>query len=174
MTADTAELRTGRPARTRNATSPWLHAVIACGLVFTSATVGSVATMPNIPTWYAQIAKPSFTPPNWVFGPGWTVLYVMIGVAGWLVWTSGRSTAAVRLWWLQLALNFLWSPVFFAMHRVGLALIVISLLCGAIWMFVAVTARQCPRAALLFVPYGLWVAFATVLNASLYLLNGAG
>ena len=96
---------------------------------------------------------------------------VMIGLAGWLVWTSGRSTSAVTLWWMQLALNFLWSPVFFAMHSIGLALIVISLLLGVIWMFVAITARQCPRAALLFVPYGLWVAFATVLNASLYLLN---
>ena len=121
--------------------------------------------------WYATLAKPAFNPPNWVFGPVWSVLYVMIGVAGWLVWTSGRSRPAVTLWWVQLALNFLWSPVFFAMHSIGLALIVISLLLGVIWMFVAVTARQCPRAALLFVPYGLWVGFATVLNASLYLLN---
>ena len=149
----------------------WLFAAYI-GLVLGGGTTIGILTGPD--AWYTSLAKPAFNPPNWVFGPGWTVLYVMIGVAGWLVWTSGRSTAAVRLWWLQLALNFLWSPVFFAMHRVGLALIVISLLFGAIWMFVAVTARQCPRAALLFVPYGLWVAFATVLNASLYLLNGAG
>lgn len=79
----------------------------------------------------------------------------------------------MSLWWAQLALNFLWSPVFFAMHRIGMALIVISLLLVIIWAFVAVTARQCTRAALLFVPYGLWVAFATLLNGSLYLLNRA-
>jgi len=142
------------------------------GLVLGGGTTIGILTSPD--DWYTSLAKPAFNPPNWVFAPVWSVLYVMIGFAGWLVWTSGRSTAAIRLWWLQLALNFLWSPVFFAMHRVGLALIVISLLLGVIWMFVAVTARQCPRAALLFVPYGLWVAFATVLNASLYLLNRAG
>lgn len=79
----------------------------------------------------------------------------------------------MSLWWAQLALNFLWSPVFFAMHRIGMALIVISLLLVIIWAFVAVTARQCTRASLLFVPYGLWVAFATLLNGSLYLLNRA-
>jgi len=97
----------------------------------------------------------------------------MIGVAGWLVWQSRRSTAALSLWWTQLALNFLWSPVFFAMHGIGMALIVISLLLVTIWAFVAATVHQCPRAALLFVPYGLWVAFATLLNGSLYLLNRA-
>lgn len=138
-------------------------------LVVGGGTAIGMLTGPD--AWYTTLAKPAFNPPNWVFGPVWSVLYVMIGVAGWLVWTSGRSTAAVPLWWAQLALSFLWSPVFFALHGIGAALIVISLLLGVIWTFVAVTARQCPRAALLFVPYGLWVAFATVLNGSLYLLN---
>ena len=146
----------------------WLLAAFVA-LVLGGGTTTGMLTGPD--AWYTSLAKPAFNPPNWVFGPVWSVLYVMIGVAGWLVWTSGRSRPAVTLWWVQLALNFLWSPVFFAMHSIGLALIVISLLLGVIWMFVAITARQCPRAALLFVPYGLWVAFATVLNASLYLLN---
>ena len=124
--------------------------------------------------WYTNLVKPSFNPPNWVFGPVWSVLYVMIGIAGWLVWTSGRLKPAVELWWAQLVLNFLWSPIFFAMHHIGLAMVVISVLLVAIWSFVAATARQCPRAALLFVPYGLWVAFATVLNAFLFVLNRDG
>ena len=148
----------------------WLLAMFVALSLGGGTTIGML-TGPD--AWYATLAKPAFNPPNWVFGPVWSVLYVMIGVAGWLVWTSGRSRPAVRLWWVQLALNFLWSPAFFAMHSIGVALIVISLLLGVIWMFVAVTARQCPRAALLFVPYGLWVGFATVLNASLYLLNRA-
>ncbi len=148
----------------------WLLAAFIA-LALGGGTAIGMLTRPD--GWYASLAKPSFNPPNWVFGPVWSALYVMIGVAGWLVWTSGRSTAAIGLWWTQLVLNFSWSPAFFAMHRIGLALVVVSLLLVAIWAFVAVTARQRPAAALLFVPYGLWVAFATVLNASLYVLNPA-
>ncbi len=148
----------------------WLL-VAFVALVLGGGTLIGILTRPD--GWYTSLAKPAFNPPSWVFGPVWSVLYVMIGAAGWLVSTSGRSTAAVTLWWVQLALNFLWSPVFFALHRIGFALIVVSLLLGVIWTFVAMTARQSPHAALLFVPYGLWVAFATVLNASLYLLNRA-
>ena len=140
-------------------------------LTLGGGTAIGILTGPD--AWYTSLAKPAFNPPNWVFGPVWSALYVMIGVAGWLVWKSRRSTAALSLWWTQLALNFLWSPVFFAMHGIGMALIVISLLLVTIWAFVAVTVHQCLRAALLFVPYGLWVAFATLLNGSLYLLNRA-
>ena len=143
-------------------------------VTFLALTLGggtAIGLLTGPDAWYTSLAKPPFNPPNWVFGPVWSVLYVMIGVAGWLIWKIGRSTPAMNLWWAQLALNFLWSPVFFAMHSIGLALIIISLLLLAIWLFIAVTARKCARAALLFLPYGLWVAFATVLNASLLLLN---
>lgn len=134
----------------------------------------AIGTLAGPDAWYTSLTKPVFNPPNWVFAPVWSVLYVMIGVAGWLVWTSGGSPAAVGIWWAQLALNFLWTPVFFGMHRIDLALIVILLLLVAVWLFVAATARPWPRAALLFVPYGLWVTFATVLNATLLLLNREG
>lgn len=151
--------------RSRNLWSLAMFIAIVLGV---GTMIGSL-TEPG--SWYAALAKPSFNPPNWVFGPVWSVLYVMIAVAGWLVWTAGRPAAAMTLWWVQLALNFLWSPSFFALHLIGLALMVIVLLLVAIWAFVAVTARRQPLAALLFVPYGLWVAFATLLNASILVLN---
>ncbi len=138
-------------------------------LVLGAGMAIGAATGPD--AWFASLAKPSFNPPNWLFAPVWTVIYVMIGVAGWLVWRRDRSGPAMKLWWAQLALNFMWSPVFFALHLIGPALIVITLMLATIWAFIAVTARRQPAAALLFLPNGLWVLFATVLNGAFWLLN---
>ena len=121
--------------------------------------------------WYAQLAKPAFTPPGWIFGPVWTALYVLVAVAGWRVWRGDRGGWPMRLWWPQLVLNFLWSPVFFAAHEIGLALVVILLLLGSILAFIITTLTQDRVAAWLFVPYAAWVAFASVLNASIFALN---
>ena len=133
------------------------------GGMFIGAVIGPDA-------WFANLAKPSFNPPNWLFAPVWTTLYILIGIAGWLVWRA-RAGTAMKLWWAQLALNFLWPPVFFGLHWIGIALAIISLMLVAIWGFVALTARRVPWAAALFVPHGLWVCFATVLNAALWVLN---
>lgn len=122
-------------------------------------------------SWYAQLSKPAFNPPAWVFAPVWTVLYAMIGVAGWRVWRRDRCGGPMMLWWAQLALNFLWSPVFFAAHRIGLALAVIVMLLAVILGFIATAWRQDRIAAWLFVPYAAWVAFATALNAAILALN---
>jgi tryptophan-rich sensory protein len=121
--------------------------------------------------WYAGLAKPPFNPPNWVFAPVWTVLYVLIAVAGWRTFERDRSSWPMKLWWAQLVLNFLWSPVFFAAHRIGLALLVILLLLAAILAFLVMSWRQSRVAAWLFAPYAAWVAFAAVLNGSIWLLN---
>ncbi len=121
--------------------------------------------------WYAGLVKPSFNPPPWLFGPVWTVLYVLIAVAGWRVWKRDLIGWPMRLWWAQLALNFLWTPVFFAAHRIGLALVVILLMLAAILGFVAMAWRLDRVAAWLFVPYAAWVAFASVLNAAIFTLN---
>lgn len=131
----------------------------------------AIGTLTGPDGWYAALAKPSYNPPNWLFAPVWSTLYVMIGIAGWLVWSCDRKSSAMMLWWTQLVLNFMWSPTFFALHHIGLAMVIVALLLAAVWAFVAVTARRVPRAALLFVPYGLWVAFATTLNAGLWILN---
>ncbi len=126
----------------------------------------------NLPgEWYANLTKPSFNPPNWIFGPVWTVLYVFIAIAGWRAWQQDPQGPATFLWMVQLLLNFAWSPMFFSFHQIGLALLVILCLLAAV---IAFTLRQWPRdrvASLLFVPYAAWVAFASVLNAAILALN---
>jgi translocator protein len=121
--------------------------------------------------WYAGLAKPPFNPPGLVFAPVWTVLYVLVAVAGWRGFERDRSGWPMKLWGAQLALNFLWSPVFFSAHRIGLAFLVILLLLAAILAFVVASWRRDRLSALLFAPYGAWVGFAAVLNGSIWLLN---
>jgi tryptophan-rich sensory protein len=121
--------------------------------------------------WYDALAKPSFNPPNWLFGPVWTVLYVLIAIVGWRIWQRDRSAGAMKLWWLQLVLNFLWSPVFFGLQQVGLALVIILALLAAIFAFMAVAWNLDRLSVWLFAPYAAWVAFASLLNASIWTLN---
>src|SRR5215207_5120994 len=121
--------------------------------------------------WYAGLAKPSFNPPTWLFGPVWTVLYILIAVAGWRFWRRDRTGWPMKLWWAQLALNFLWTPVFFGAHQISLAFLVILLMLAAILGFIATASRQDSVAAWLFLPYAVWVAFASVLNGSIWALN---
>lgn len=121
--------------------------------------------------WYDTLAKPAFNPPDWVFGPVWSVLYILIAVAGARTWARGPSSPAMIAWFAQLVLNFAWTPVFFTLKRPDWALAVISLLFAAIVVFVAFTWRRDRLSALFFVPYGLWIAFATVLNFEIWRLN---
>lgn len=124
----------------------------------------------NLPgAWYEGLTKPAVTPPNWAFPVAWTILYVLIAVAGWRLGPQGGRLWL--LWWVQLALNFAWSPLFFSVHWTGLALVDIATLLAAIFSFIAMVWRQDRVASLLFMPYGAWVAFATFLNASLLALN---
>jgi len=137
--------------------------------------VGSFSTMDSVNTWYADLSKPSFNPPGWVFGVVWTILYVMMGVAAFLIWKKGIRSRQIRvalgLFVFQLVLNGLWTPIFFGLHMMGLALAEIILL----WVAIAVTMvafwRISKPATYLLVPYILWVSFAIVLNASLWHLN---
>lgn len=142
--------------------------------VFLIVTVGGgivigVQTLPG--DWYAGLAKPAFNPPNWIFAPVWTLLYVLIAIAGWRSWMLQLTRAPFRLWVLQLLLNFAWSPAFFGLQRIGLALAIILALLVVILVFIATIAPRDRIAAGLFVPYALWVAFATLLNASILWLN---
>ena len=126
-------------------------------------------TMPG--EWYAALAKPPFNPPNWIFGPVWTALYMLIAIAGWRTWRREPTGRAMRFWALQLALNFLWSPLFFAAHMIGLALAIILALLATILAFIAASWRHDRVAAWLFVPYAVWVAFASLLNGAIWWLN---
>jgi benzodiazapine receptor len=126
----------------------------------------------NIPgEWYQSLAKPSFNPPNWIFAPVWSVLYVIIGLVGARTFLNHRSTAAMRFWVAQMIFNFAWSPLFFGFQEIAMALIVIIALLISIVGFIVVSRRQDYLSALLFVPYFAWVAFATVLNTSIFLMN---
>lgn len=146
--------------------------VAAC---FAAAGLGSLITTPRLDGWYAGLEKPFFNPPSWVFGPVWTVLFLAMAVAGWLVWRrTGFSGAGVAfvLFGVQLVLNVLWSTLFFGLKSPGAALIEIVFL----WLAILATLmafRQASRAAaLLFVPYLVWVTFASVLNLEIWRLNG--
>lgn len=121
--------------------------------------------------WYAGLAKPSFNPPAWLFAPVWTVLYLLIAVAAWRVWRRDRGGWPMKLWWAQLVLNFLWTPISFAAHQIGLALVVILLLLATILAFIATAWWRDRVAGWLFMPYAAWAAFASVLNASIFALN---
>lgn len=121
--------------------------------------------------WYAALNKPSFNPPNWLFGPVWTVLYVLIAMAGWRTWEAGRSSGRMTLWWVQLVLNFLWPPVFFVLQQPWIALPIILCLLVTILLFARRSWTADRVSAVAFLPYAAWVAFASVLNLSLAVLN---
>ncbi|MBK8037433.1 MAG: tryptophan-rich sensory protein [Verrucomicrobiaceae bacterium] len=121
--------------------------------------------------WYQTLEKPSWNPPSWIFGPVWTLLYLGMAVAAWLVWKRGEQGHALRLYVVQLALNAAWTPVFFGAHQLGAAFIVIV----CMWIAILLTLRAfwtvSRPAGLLFVPYLAWVSFASMLNFTLWRLN---
>jgi translocator protein len=143
--------------------------VLFVALVLGGGLIIGFVTTPG--AWYATLSKPPFSPPNWIFAPVWSTLYFIIAVAGWRVWIKDGNSAPMKLWWGQLALNFIWSPIFFSGHRIDIALGVIVLLLITIIGFMVITWRQDKIASLLFAPYAAWVAFASVLNGAIWLLN---
>lgn len=144
------------------------------GLCFGAAWVGSMLTSPALPEWYAGLAKPSWTPPNWVFGPVWSLLYLMMALAGWLVWRqAGVTSVAVplALFGLQLVLNVAWSAVFFGLRRPGAAFAEIILLWFVILASMSAFWRVTRLAGWLMLPYLLWVGYAASLNLAIWLMN---
>lgn len=141
------------------------HAAFIIAVVAIGAGIGA-ATVPG--AWYAGLVKPSFAPPNWVFGPVWTVLYILIGWVGARKWLYG---GALALWIAQMVLNFIWSPLFFGLQMPAAGLLVIALM----WILIAVfIQREWPRdrlSAVMFVPYLAWVSVASALNAGIVALN---
>lgn len=124
--------------------------------------------------WYAQLKKPLWNPPGWIFGPVWTALYIMMAIAAWLIWRSGGFSArrkALMLFLLQLLLNAAWSPLFFGLHQPALAFVEIVLLWLAILATLLVFWKVQRRAGVLLLPYLAWVSFAAVLNFTLWQLN---
>jgi benzodiazapine receptor len=148
---------------------------ICVGAVLLASAVGSFATVRAIPTWYEGLAKPSFNPPAWLFGPAWTLLYLLMAVAAWLVWKQGIGADGVKLalavFLVQLILNALWSILFFGLRSplAGLADIIVLWL--AILATIVLFFRVSVPAGVLLLPYIAWVSFAAVLNAAILRLN---
>lgn len=146
-------------------------------LIFVLVTVavgalGSIFTQPNIPTWYAQLNHPAITPPNWVFAPVWSTLYIMMAVAAWRVWRiTGLKSMEMLAWGLQLALNFAWSAIFFSLHRIDAAFVEIVLLDLAILATLLLFWRRDRIAGMLLLPILAWTAFATLLTWQFAALN---
>ncbi len=141
-------------------------------LTLAVGAISGVATAAGVSGWYQTLVKPAFNPPNWLFGPVWTALYVLMAVAAWRVWRiAGWTTQAMQLFLAQLALNFAWSFIFFGAHATGVALIEIVVLWIAIVATTVAFWRIDRPAGWMMVPYIAWVSFATILNASIWLLN---
>ncbi|MGA2094410.1 MAG: TspO/MBR family protein [Sedimentisphaerales bacterium] len=150
--------------------------IVSIAVPFLVGLFGSLfTTADSLGNWFANLNKPPFNPPDWIFGPVWTTLYIMMGIAAFLVWLKGLDNKPVRIvlvcYIVQLFLNAIWTPLFFGLHSPLLGLIDIVLLLNAIIVTIFAFSKISRPAALLLIPYLAWVSFATVLNASLYLLN---
>ena len=152
----------------------WLMLLFFLFLCYGAAVLGSLWTSSSVGTWYAELRKPSFNPPNWIFAPVWSTLYLLMALSAWLVWRRAGWTGArfaLALFFGQLALNVAWSGLFFALRRPGMALVEIVFLLGAI-VATALAFRSVSGLAFwLMVPYTVWVAFAALLNFKIWRLN---
>lgn len=174
--------------RTSPSLSHWRALPVALIIPLVAATIGGVATNRSRFGWYRRLQKPTWNPPDWVFGPVWTLLFTAMGVASWLVWRRGQRSSeeetaqdqqathaevqgALTFYGIQLALNTLWSVIFFGRRRLDLALIEIVPLWTTIMVTLVRFYRIHPVAGLLMVPYQLWVTFAALLNARVWQLN---
>ncbi|MDP2704398.1 MAG: TspO/MBR family protein [bacterium] len=154
--------------------------IIAIGISELAGIIGSFFTISAIPVWYAGLTKPMVNPPSWVFGPVWTALYALMGIAAWLVWkqwsqgspsTQLRVKTALTVFGLQLFLNAIWSIIFFGFKSPGWALVdIVALWLAIVWTMIVFYKISKPAAYLL-VPYLLWVGFASYLNYSIWILN---
>lgn len=146
--------------------------VIGCELV---GILGTPFTSTAIPNWYAFLNKPFFAPPNWIFGPVWTVLYFLMGISFYLIWKQGwkkkNNKVAAKFFLAQLALNFIWSPIFFGLRNPLLGLIIIIALLILILLTIKKFFSISKTASYVLLPYLLWVSFATLLNAAIVALN---
>ncbi|WP_082073061.1 TspO/MBR family protein [Hyphomicrobium sp. 99] len=142
--------------------------IIFAALVAIAATSGATF-MPG--DWYASLNKPAWTPPNWAFPVAWTILYILIAIAGWLTWKAAGFTHATVVWGIALILNALWSYIMFGQHQISLALLELVALWIAIILFIGMAWRVDARASYLFLPYLAWVTFAGTLNFAVWQLN---
>ena len=152
----------------------WISFVVFILICLIVEIIGGYWTKETVSTWYPTLTKPSWTPPDWIFGPVWSCLYIMIAIAGWLIYRTKHShkrTTALIFYGSQLALNFIWSFLFFSLRSPLLGLIDIVLLCVLVSLTIIKAWQVRPFASLLLFPYLIWVMYATSLNIGIWLLN---
>jgi translocator protein len=143
------------------------------GLCLLVGLSGGTITAAALHSWYPTLAKPPITPPEWIYAPVWVVLYIMMGISGWMVWQRNGASRALQLWGWQLAANALWVPAFFGLHSVALGLVDLMLMLILIGVTIHAFRRVRRLAAWLLVPYFAWCIFAAYLNAGFLVLNPA-
>ena len=153
---------------------PWLGLIVLPVVCFAAAGIGGAAVTPKIDNWYATLVKPSWNPPDRVFGPVWSVLYLCMAIAAWLVWRQGGpggAVGALTLFGVQLVLNLAWPWLFFGLRNPGLAFVDVLLLWAAVAATMAASWSRSTLAGILFAPYLAWVSFAAALNFVVWRMN---
>lgn len=146
--------------------------IISFILPISAGLIGSLFTFQSIPTWYASLQKPFFNPPNWIFGPVWTTLYILMGLSFYMVWKGKKNNKeAMQIYLLQLLFNTSWSIIFFGLQNIFGGLVVIVILWTLILKTILEFLKVNKISSYLLIPYLLWVSFATVLNFMIYILN---
>ena len=152
-----------------------LKLILSLILPFIAGVVGSRFTIKEIPSWYSTLRKPHFNPPTWIFAPAWTLLYLLMGTAFYLIWTGAAPGAArhaaMAVFGLHLVVNALWSFIFFGRHNLFWALVDVVVLWFLVLVLIGMFWALCPAAGMLLVPYACWVSFAMVLNHAIWQLN---
>ena len=159
-TASLADYKTPRP---------WL--ILAAFIVIVVGVGGLIGSLSAPGGWYQNLVKPPFNPPNWLFAPVWTILYVMIAVAGWRIWMIERTSTPMKIWFAQMILNWAWTPVWFVAQLLWPAFAIIIVILALIIGFILTARSHDKIAAWLFIPYAAWVAFASLLALSIAILN---
>lgn len=142
--------------------------ILSIGVCLGAGILGSIFTVSSIPVWYEGLNKPIFSPPNWVFGPVWTILYILMGISLYLVWVKIKVPT---IFWIQLVLNTLWSIIFFGLKNPALALIEVIFLWITIFLTIRAFSNINKLARNLLIPYLIWVSFASFLNLAIVILN---
>lgn len=153
----------------------YIKLIVSIVICLSPGIIGSLFTTPAINSWYVQLEKPFFNPPNWIFGPTWTSLYILMGISLWLVWNKRLNDRFVKssiiFFIIHLVFNATWSIIFFGFKDPGLALVNIIILLIMILMLIFLFYQINKQAAYLLIPYILWVSFATILNYNIWILN---
>ena len=155
--------------------SKTIKLIVSIVICLVIGNIGTLFTMPNIATWYATLNKPGINPPNWIFGPVWTTLFVLMGISLFLVWKNDKKDENRRMFFIvfavNLILNVMWSIIFFSLHLTGLAFFEVIMLALSIVLLIVLSWKISKGAAYLLVPYLLWVSFASFLNYNIWYLN---